>query len=194
MWAAHLLTLSRIPLGFLFWLAISDPPWAFVVMAIAGLTDVADGAVARRARRTAEIRGVALAPGPGAWLDPVCDKFFVLSVLAATHVKMSAPLYLLAAIATREVLLVPLAAIYRLTPLLRSRMRYDFRAGPLGKAATISQFLAIAAILLDHSLQTPLALLAAAVGFLAAVHYIRRGIRLARAKPAHATSHASHGR
>lgn len=185
MWAAQLLTLSRIPLGLLFWIAISDPSWAFAVMAVAAVTDVADGVFARRARSAAEARRVTLGPGPGAWLDPLCDKFFVLSVLAATYVKLEPPPYLLAAIATRELILVPLAAIYRLTPVLRARMHYDFRAGPLGKATTIVQFLAIATILLGHSLQVPLALFAAAIGLLAAIHYIRRGVRLARALPAH---------
>ena len=183
MWAAQLLTLSRIPLGILFWVAIPRPRWAFAVMAVAALTDVADGAFARRARRVADARGVTLGPGPGAWLDPLCDKVFVLSVLVATYVKLGPPPYLLAAIATRELVLVPLAAIYRLTSRLRARMHYDFRAGPIGKATTIAQFLAIAAILLGHPLQVLLALFAAGIGLLAAIHYIRRGVRLAQAPP-----------
>ena len=150
-------------------------------MAVAALTDVADGAVARRARRRAEASGVHLGPGPGAWLDPLCDKTFVLSVIAATYVDLGPSPYLLATIALREIILVPLAAIYRLTPSLRARMRYDFKAGPLGKAATVAQFLAIAAILLRHPSQVPLALLAGAIGLAAAVTYVRRGVWLARA-------------
>jgi cardiolipin synthase (CMP-forming) len=180
MWVAHLLTLSRIPLALVFWIAVSDPRWAFAVMALAALTDIVDGAVARRARRVAEARGLRPPPGPGAWLDPVCDKFFVLSVLVATYAELAPSPYLLMAIATRELILIPLAALYRLTPLFRARMRYDFRAGPLGRAATIAQFLAIAALLLRHPSQVPLAAVAAAVGLLAAIHYIRRGVRLAR--------------
>jgi ferredoxin len=91
----------------------------------------ADGAVARRARKAGHARGLTLPPGPGAWLDPLCDKSFVLSVLAATYVNLAPSLYLLALIATRELILIPLAAIYRFTPLLRGRSRYDFRAGLL---------------------------------------------------------------
>jgi len=182
MWVAQLLTLARIPLAIIFWIAVSYPRWAFAVMALAALTDVADGAVARRARRTAQARGLTLPAGPGAWLDPLCDKIFVLSVLAATYVELAPSLYLLIVIATRELILVPLAAIYRLLPSLRARMHYDFRAGPLGKAATIAQFLAIAALLLRDNSQAPLAALAGVVGLAAAVHYVRRGVQLARAR------------
>jgi len=180
MLAAHLLTLSRIPLGLLFWIAIAHPRWALLVMALAGATDVADGAVARRARKVASARGLSLQTGPGAWLDPLCDKFFILSVLLATYIKLAPSPYLLAVVATRELILIPLAALYRLTRGLRERIRYDFRAGLLGKAATVAQFLAIAAILLRHSSQVPLAALAGSVGLLASAHYIRRGLRLAR--------------
>ena len=182
MLAAHLLTLSRIPLALLFWIAVADAQWAIAVMAVAAVTDVVDGAAARRAQRLAEARGLRPAAGPGPWLDPLCDKVFVLSVIAATYVRLAPSPYLLATIAIRELILVPLAAIYRLAPFLRARMRYDFKAGPLGKAATMAQFLAIAAILLRHPSQAPLALVAGVVGLAAAIDYIRRGVRIARAQ------------
>ena len=108
MWAAQLLTLSRIPLALVFWIAVADARWAFATMAVAALTDVADGAVARRARRRAEASGVHLGPGPGAWLDPLCDKTFILSTAAAvasTGRVGPGPLLL---VAGRETIMLPL--------------------------------------------------------------------------------------
>ncbi len=75
--------------------------------------------------------------------------------------------------------MVPLAGVYRFTR-LRSRMRYDFRAGPVGKAATVAQFLAILALLAEHPLRTALATLAGCLGLISAGEYVRRGLRLAR--------------
>lgn len=183
LWTAQILTLSRIPLGFLFWITVTRPAWSFPVMALAGLSDVADGAVARHARRAAEARGLIRPPGPGAWLDPLCDKFFVGSVLAATYVRLGPPLLLLGAVALRELILIPLAAVYRLTPSLRTRLRYDFRAGPLGKATTVAQFLAIGAMLMGLPAQVALAGLAAGLGLLASIAYIQRGLSLAAHGP-----------
>jgi hypothetical protein len=67
-----------------------------------------------------------------------------------------------------------------LTPGLRARIRYDFTAGPLGKAATVAQIVAITAILTNTERIWPLACVTAAVGLAAAVHYIVRGVRLVR--------------
>jgi cardiolipin synthase len=181
MWLAHALTLSRLVLAGLFWLVVDRPWWALGVLALAGLTDIVDGQIARLVRRRREQAGQ---PPPsstlGEWLDPLCDKTFVLSVLVALWAGPGLPLPLLLAIATREIILVPLAGLYRFTPFLRARLQYRFRAGALGKAATIAQFLAITAILFRDP-RAPLAAIAASVvGACAAVAYIVRGLRLAR--------------
>jgi cardiolipin synthase (CMP-forming) len=179
MWLAHLLTLSRLPLAVAFWAVVSRPGPAFVVLALAAGTDLVDGVIARAVMRRRQQAGQPPPSRLGEWLDPLCDKTFVVSALVAVTVHLQPPLWVPLAMATRELILVPLAALYRFTPLLRSRMRYRFRAGALGKAATVVQFLAISALLLRHPLAPMAALLAAAVGLLAALIYIRRGIRLA---------------
>lgn len=113
-------------------------------------------------------------------MDPLCDKTFVLSVLLALWTRAGLSPVLIAAIATREIILIPLAALYRFTPLLRARMRYRFRAGLLGKGATVAQFLAIVGVLFRLP-QVPLAAaVAAVIGAAAALAYVVRGIRLAR--------------
>jgi cardiolipin synthase (CMP-forming) len=179
-WLAHLLTLSRLLLAVLFWYSVGTPALAVATMATAALTDFVDGRVARFVRRRHAARGRPIPIGPGSWLDPLCDKTFVLSVIAATYVTLRPPLSLLVVISARELVLVPLAAAYRLVPYLRSRLRYDFTAGPLGKAATVAQFMALGAILLGHPARQVLAIVAGVVGVLAAVQYVARGIRLSR--------------
>src|SRR5438105_7555535 len=96
--APNLLSLARVPLGAAFWLAFGppgEPPYiAFLIMALAAVTDVLDGYVARRqAARAAGGTGADVGSGggsgggTGAWLDPICDKLFVGAVLAAIIVR-----------------------------------------------------------------------------------------------------------
>ncbi len=64
------LSAARLALGLGFpWLA---PPWQVVVVVLAALSDVADGAVSRRYQ---------LASTAGRILDPIADKVFVLSAV-----------------------------------------------------------------------------------------------------------------
>jgi phosphatidylglycerophosphate synthase len=173
------LSLSRLPLGGLFWVALARGPQhaelPFGVLAVAAVTDVLDGWVARR-------RGIDPA-GMGSWLDPICDKLFVGSVLAALYVQRRAPLSLLALVVTRELLQLPMAIVYRTSATLRRWLRYDFRASLLGKSATVVQFLAVSAIILDAAVAWRLALLAFALGLLALGDYIRRAILIGQRHP-----------
>lgn len=138
------------------------------LMALAGLTDVLDGWLARRLRRKEGREGERDA---GAWLDPFCDKIFVLSALAAVASAVRPPLWILVLIAARELAQVPLLGLLRLRGVLRS---YDFRAAFVGKLATVLQFAAVAALLLRHPSQTALAVAAGVVGLAAAVFYAVR--------------------
>ncbi|HEY6477879.1 MAG TPA: CDP-alcohol phosphatidyltransferase family protein, partial [Polyangia bacterium] len=149
------------------------PVPAFAVMAAAAATDVLDGTLARR-------RGVDLA-GVGSWLDPICDKLFVGAVLAALYVERRVPLGLLALVVARELLQLPMSIVYRAVPILRRWLRYDFRASILGKAATIAQFLAIAALVAGAPPRLPV-YLAFALGIGALVDYCRRAVQIGRAR------------
>lgn len=181
----NLLSLSRIPLGGAFWLVLGptarDSIWAFAIMGVAALTDVLDGYLARRqAQRTggpAEPDG-----GAGAWLDPICDKAFVGAVLGAIIVRRHPPLLLIILILTRELIQLPLGIVYRFVPALRSWLRYDFRASLLGKAATIAQFLAIAALILDHPSIAIFAVIAFALGLAALADYMWRAVRIGKSR------------
>src|SRR5258708_4637576 len=166
------LSLVRLPLGGLFWVTLAQGPGraelSFGVLAAAAASDVLDGWVARR-------RGTPPA-GMGSWLDPICDKLFVGAVLAALYVERRAPLSLLALIVTRELLQLPMALVYRTSTTLRRWLRYDFRASFLGKGATVVQFAAVSAVLLDAAVAWRLATLAFILGLLALADYVRRAI------------------
>jgi cardiolipin synthase len=164
---AHALTLSRIPLAILFWLTYGDRAWSIALVGLAALTDAADGTVARWAmRRSGQTRSA------GEWLDPLADKIFVIGVLGAIQWHDPAPWGLIALIAARELVLIPLAAAYRLV--VPSRMPHAFKAGPIGKAATIAELGAIAALVFHSQLAVLLAIAAAALGLTAVLAYVAR--------------------
>jgi cardiolipin synthase len=140
-------------------------------MGLAAATDVLDGYLARRS-------GADVA-GTGSWLDPICDKLFVGAVLAALHFERGVPLAVLAIIVARELAQLPIAVFYRVIPTLRSWLRYDFRASFLGKAATVAQFLAIAALVVGVPAM-PLVWLAFALGLIALGDYLRRAVAMGR--------------
>jgi len=173
----NLLSLARLPLGALFWVALgptrAHAPWALGVMVAAAATDVLDGTLARR-------QGTDLA-GVGSWLDPICDKLFVGAVLAALHFERGVSYGTLALIVARELIQLPMSIVYHVVPSLRRWLRYDFRASILGKAATIAQFLAIAALVLDLPARLPI-YLAFGLGIIALVDYCRRAVEIGRAR------------
>ncbi len=169
----NVLSVARLPLGGLFWVALAEgpehPELTFGVLAVAAATDVLDGYFARK-------QSGGHPAGIGSWLDPVCDKLFVGSVLAALYVQRRVPLSVLALIVTRELLQLPMALVYRASATLRRWLRYDFRASLLGKAATVVQFLAVSALIINHALAWWLALAAFGLGVVALADYIRRAI------------------
>jgi cardiolipin synthase len=175
----NLLTLSRLPLGALAWLRPLDPLFVLSIMAVAGLTDILDGWLERRrrARRGDPPRDPRSPETVGVWLDPLCDKIFVVSVLAAIAARRAVPLWLMLLVALREILQALVAVASRAIPFLRRRLRFRFRANLLGKVSTTAQFLTIAAILDRHSWQVPLAIVTAILGSAAASIYVGRAIR-----------------
>jgi phosphatidylglycerophosphate synthase len=77
--APGLLSLSRIPLAFVFPFVVGRPWLAFAVLLGAGLTDVLDGWYARRFHQVT---------ATGSVIDPITDKIFVMTV-AVTLVVLS---------------------------------------------------------------------------------------------------------
>jgi phosphatidylglycerophosphate synthase len=171
MWLAHLLTLSRIPIAIGLWVTYGDPAWSVALVALAAATDAADGNVARWMQRHGHTQ-----PAIGGWLDPLVDKIFVVIVLALIWVKTGQGL-VVALVAVREIALLPVVAVH----LAARRPVGGIHADPIGKAATIAQLLALAAVFGAPRWAVPAAAAAAVLGLAAAAHYTLREVRELRA-------------
>jgi phosphatidylglycerophosphate synthase len=169
--AADLMSLVRIPLAIAFVATAAHLVPALLIVALAGLSDMLDGWLARR-HRPAGDRG----PHRGDWLDPLCDKIFVGAVMLGVSLVYRPPLSLAVLVLAREWLQILAMVPLRLAPRLRAR-RYNFRAHPIGKATTVAQFATALAILFASPLMWPLAIASAALGLVSVAVYVRRAFR-----------------
>jgi cardiolipin synthase len=168
--AADYLSLVRIPLGLVFLAVARNQPLAFAVLVAAGLSDALDGWIARRQRPPDDH-----AHHRGDWLDPLCDKLFVAAVVLGIYLTRRPPLSLLLMLLTREILQTVAVTALRLVPALHRASRdYNFKAHPVGKATTVTQFLAAAALLIGHPLAWAVAWAAAALGVITVGVYVSR--------------------
>lgn len=174
---ANLLTLSRIPLASLIWLAPRRSPqreWtALSLMAVAALTDMLDGWFARQSKTHVH--------GSGEWLDPLCDKIFLLSILASVSLVRRPPWVIPVMIASREIIQVVVGGPKLLHRTSKNasffRAGVDFRSAWIGKVTTASQFLAIWAWWMGSPWAIPLSGVSALLGIQASFYYIDRMIK-----------------
>jgi CDP-diacylglycerol--glycerol-3-phosphate 3-phosphatidyltransferase len=134
----NLLSLMRllgVPL--FLWLALGPHAdgWAFAVLAFAGLSDYADGKIARRFNQSSRL---------GALLDPAADRLYILATIVALTVRDIVPIWLAVTVPLRDVLLA-------LTlPTLRKHGYGPLPVHFLGKAATLCLLYALPLLLLAH--------------------------------------------
>jgi len=178
-YVANALSLSRVPLALALWIAPTAPRWVLGVIAVAGLTDVLDGWIVRRAKRRGwedgDVGAFAAHVARGEVLDGVADKVFTTSAVLALAFFARPPLWVLAALTARELLLLPPFLAYRLVPEDR-RPKVDFTAGPVGKATTFFQLTALVLGFLAHDAFEPTAAVAGGLGVLAALVYLGRAL------------------
>jgi len=160
----NLLTLSRIPLAFVFvWLLFLDKTLgALIVLIIAAISDL-EGFIARTKGTTSDF---------GAFLDPFCDKFFMIIAVAGVTLYYRLELWHVFMLLFREffVLVYMLSLVfmgYRKTARV-------VKARIFGKIATILQFVAVFLMLLENSLFTPVVYLTFIFSFLASLDYLRK--------------------
>lgn len=164
----NLMSLVRLPLAILVLVYRHELAIVITLMVLAALSDGIDGVMARRANAD---------PAIGAWLDPVCDKAFVLALLAAIWWVNQPPWWLLVLSAVREIVVVPLVAAHLLVP-GRATRQIEYRARPSGKATTCAQFVVIAAVLFGRlDIAVPASMAAALLGLWAGVEYALRARR-----------------
>ena len=180
--APNLLSLSRIPMGLLVWLRPLDPVYVLGLMVLAAASDVLDGWLERHIRvRRGDIRH--FEPTIGVWLDPLCDKIFIISVLTAVMVAHKSALFPLPLIASREIIQTVAALGWEFIPWLREHLVLHFRASAIGKTATMGQFFTIGAVLMGHPSQVFLAVVTGILGFAAGINYVMRAWQQRREKP-----------
>jgi cardiolipin synthase (CMP-forming) len=160
-----LLSFSRIPLAAGFVMLSGHPSLALGTLLLAGVTDVLDGAWARRFGQ---------ATPTGAVVDGVLDKLFAAVVVGALVVQGHLPWFAACLLATRELGELPLVVWWAAHDGQRRARAEDPRANWLGKAATVFQFLAIAALLMQGLTPWFWLVLTAATGVASAVMYWRR--------------------
>lgn len=169
---ANLLSLSRLLLAALVWVRPADVRLLVALLAAAAITDWLDGWVGRhrRVHRT----GI---DDVGAWLDPVCDKVFVVSAAVAVFVVHDPPVLLVLVLLVRDlatpVLVVALRAVFGADAFYG----HDYRARWSGKATTVAQFATIAAIVFAPSWAWPLAGVTGALGVFAVAHRVVIALR-----------------
>jgi cardiolipin synthase (CMP-forming) len=164
--------LVRVPLGVAFVPLAGRSLFALLVLGLAGISDMLDGWLARRR------------PHPnswGPWLDPLCDKAFIILVMTGLYLSQDPPLHTTLPILTREAAILFLFLLRFLVPSMRG-MHYDYHAHAVGKATTVAQFLTVAALVLHRPEAQVLAAICAGLGLLSAVTYARRGHALAHAQ------------
>jgi cardiolipin synthase len=161
----NLLSLLRLPLAVLFPLVAGSRNKALLILALAGLTDVLDGYLARHDRQVT---------ATGAVIDPVADKLFALSVVGTLLAQGKIPRWGVPALLAREILEAPLLLWVVLRPREASDAPVEVRSMAPGKLATVAQFAAVMAAI-ELPAAVPAALVAAALtGTVAGVFYWRR--------------------
>ncbi len=163
-----LLSLTRLPLAWLFCASIQSPRIALAVLLIAGASDVVDGWYARHFGQ---------ATATGAVIDGVTDKAFMSTVVLS--LLLTGKLDLLGAVllATRELGELPLVVWWVFHRDKRKARADNPRANRVGKLCTSVQFLAVTGALFDMSWLHATLWSAGALGVLAAGYYWHRETR-----------------
>ncbi|MFZ2529609.1 MAG: CDP-alcohol phosphatidyltransferase family protein [Rhodococcus sp. (in: high G+C Gram-positive bacteria)] len=95
--------------------------WALAVLVLSGVTDWADGKLARLLDQTSRL---------GALLDPLVDRLYIVTTLVALVARGIVPWWIAAVLIGRELVLAPTLAVYRRRGLPPPDVLY------LGKGAT----------------------------------------------------------
>jgi len=173
----NMLTMARILLVpfFLNFLVYGYTAYALGCYVAAGLTDAADGFIARRTGQHTKL---------GAALDPLADKLLALAAFVALTVIGVLPLWLTLSVVFRDVVIVSGCVALYMTG-------HRDRPGPtvLGKLTTFAQFILVTTALVGAYLNRNLAVVEWLVYFTFAavvasgVQYVLMGLKL-NARPA----------
>jgi cardiolipin synthase len=147
--ALSVLRLLGVPLFLWLLLGPEEDGWALVVLMISGFTDWADGKLARWLDQGSRL---------GAILDPAADRLYIVSALVALALREVVPLWLVALLLGRELVLGILLLVLRAHGYPPLQVHY------LGKAATLLLLYAFPGLLIADGAGT-LATVAAPVAW-----------------------------
>jgi len=166
------LTLLRILLTPLFAICLIRHLWlgGLLVFAVAAVTDGLDGFVARVYRQKTML---------GTYLDPVADKFLLLTAFITLAVQGFIPSWLAVIVMTRDMLILFGVALLNI-------MDRDFEARPSisSKITTVAQLATVCCVLLGFQvpkmiqIQSSLFWFAAAMTVVSGLQYIYRGMNI----------------
>ena len=125
--------LAGVPLFLWLVLVPEADGWALAVLFVSGLSDYADGYLARRLNQTSRV---------GEILDPVADRLYILSTVIGLAMRDIIPWWLAVLLPLRD------AFLWGLVPFLRSRGYNALPVHFLGKAATANLLYAFPLLLL----------------------------------------------
>ncbi len=123
--ALSLLRLALIPVFLWLVLGPQQDLWAVAILAVSGITDWADGVIARHFNQTSAL---------GRLLDPLVDRLTIAATLIGLALRSLIPWWLVALLVARELLLLALVPVLRRRGIVALPVHY------LGKAATFALY------------------------------------------------------
>ena len=134
----NLITLARLILvPVIIWLLlVGHTHTAFLAFVVAGISDAADGFIAKRFNMETEL---------GAYLDPIADKMLIVCIFVTLGLQGHLPVWLVIAVVSRDVLIV-------MAVMLSSLVGHPVKIKPLviSKANTVAQIMLAALVLADE--------------------------------------------
>jgi CDP-diacylglycerol--glycerol-3-phosphate 3-phosphatidyltransferase len=131
--ALSMLRLLGVPLFLWLLLGPEADGWAIVLLMLAGISDWADGKIARALNQRSQL---------GTLLDPAADRLYIVATLVALALRDVIPLWLVALLVGREVVLAGVLLVLRRHGYPALQVHY------LGKAATFILLYAFPLLLL----------------------------------------------
>lgn len=168
----NILTLTRILITPLFIICLIRGAYqmALVIFLLAGVTDGLDGLLARLLNQRTRL---------GAYLDPVADKFLLVSAFVTLAAQQMIPAWLTVVVISRDILIFVGIAILEL-----SRVNYRIQPSMVSKCTTVAQLTTIFLLLLsiqtsvvEHALP-PIYGLTTVLSIVSGLHYVYLGIQI----------------
>jgi len=139
----NILTLARIVITpfIVFAIMEGEAAFALVLMGIAGITDMLDGAIARHFNQRSIV---------GAFMDPLADKLMLLSTIVTLFFINEIPLFLFLAVVFRDLVIMVGAIAYEVVT-----GKLEMQPTMSSKITTVLQITLVLTVLADMAWQFP---------------------------------------